>query len=107
MGPHSSISVPHVLVSYSHGHSSWGQVYHIDLAKNTISKTFDLPKSLKGTYSLAEVDANIFFAKVAIERDRDEADFEVWSSSSHARLLQWRVPFPSHTYGLAQVVRVF
>ena len=66
---------------------------------------YSLPKSPKGTYSLAQVDANIYFGKVTIELGRNEADFEVWGSASHGRLGRWNVPFPTTQYGAAGIVR--
>ena len=107
LAPHSSTSLPHFLVSFIDAGSSWANVYHINLSAGSISRAYALPKTPKGTYSLAQVDANIFFAKVILEFGREEADFEVWGSTSHARLNRWTVPFPTSQYGLAGIVCSF
>jgi len=79
-------------------------VYHINLSTGSITSAYSLPKGPKGPYSIAQVDANIYFAKVTLEQGRNEADFEVWGSVSHARLARWTIPFPVSTYGVAGFV---
>jgi hypothetical protein len=65
---------------------------------------YDIPKSPPGKYSLAEIDANVFFGKVTVEKDAARADFEVWSSASHGRLARWSTPFQARKYGLVRMV---
>jgi hypothetical protein len=59
-------SLPHFLVHYQTPDSHWAEVYHIDVAKSTISKAYDLPKLAgKGSFAVSTSDANVFFTRVA------------------------------------------
>ena len=59
-------SLPHFLVHYTSADSHWAEVYHIDIAKSTITKAYDVPKLAgKGAFAASVSDANVFFTRIA------------------------------------------
>jgi len=104
LAPGSSTSLTHFLVAYEDATSSWAQVYHTNPSTGTVTLAYSLPKTPKGPYAIAQVDANTFFGKLILEHGREEADLDVWSSTSHARLNRFTIPFPTSNYSLAEFV---
>jgi hypothetical protein len=104
LAPSSSTSLLHFLVAFEDAASSWAQVYHTNPSTGAITLAYSLPKTPKGPYALAQVDANVFFGKVTLEHGREVADLDVWGSTSHARLSQYTIPFPTSNHGLAEFV---
>ena len=104
MAPSSSTSLTHFLIAYEDTTSSWAQVYHTNPSTGSIALAYSLPKTPKGPYALAQVDANIFFGKITLEHGREQADLDVWGSASHARLTRYTIPFPTSNHSLAEFV---
>ncbi|KAF2104264.1 DUF1620-domain-containing protein [Rhizodiscina lignyota] len=82
--PHRSTALTHFLVHYQSARSHWADVYHVNLAKSTISKAYSLPKLAgQGAFSCSTVDANVFFTRVT------ESEMILVSSASHGVLGRW------------------
>ena len=75
----------HFLVEYqtAAGHSA--DVYHVNPAKNTVSKAYTLPElKVKGTFTTSTADADIYFTRLT------EDDVTVFSSASDTVLGRWK-----------------
>ncbi len=84
--PHLINSLPHLLVHFQTATSHWAEVYHINLAKSTVTKAYDLPRVAgKGTFSTSNQDANVYFVR------NTEAETVLVSSVSHGILERWPV----------------
>ena len=60
----SSTALPHILIHYKAANSHWAEVYHIDTAKGTAKKAFDLPLlGGKGGFSASSQGTNVFFTR--------------------------------------------
>ena len=60
----SSTALPHFLIHYKAANSHWGEVYHIDAAKSTAKKAFDLPLlGGKGAFSASSQGPDVFFTR--------------------------------------------
>ncbi|KAL5338998.1 hypothetical protein BJX70DRAFT_408445 [Aspergillus crustosus] len=77
-------ALPHFLVQYETATGSWAEVYHVDLATSTVSKSYSL-QYLQGwsVFSTDTKDANVYFTRVT------ETETTVVSSASHGILGRW------------------
>lgn len=77
-------ALPHFLVQYETASGSWAEIYHVDLAKSTVSKAYSLP-FLQGwsVFATDTKDANVYFTRVT------DSESTVVSSVSHGVLGRW------------------
>jgi hypothetical protein len=74
-------ALPHFLVHYTSATGHWAEVYHIDLARSTVSKAYDLPRLAgKGAFATSVSEANVFFTRFS------DGEISVTSSVSHGIL---------------------
>lgn len=79
-------SLPHFLVEYqtASGHSA--EVFHVDLKKNTVSKTYSLPELKgRGTFTTSTLDANVYYTRITVD------EIAVFASTSDTILGRWAV----------------
>lgn len=82
--PQRPTALTHFLVHFQTATSHWADVYHVNLAKSTISKAYSLPKVAgAGSFSCSTVDANVFFTRIT------ESEMILVSSASHGILGRW------------------
>ncbi|KAI9884057.1 MAG: cholesterol esterase [Watsoniomyces obsoletus] len=93
--PHLINSLPHFLVHYQTATSHWAEVYHIDLAKSTVTKAYNLPRvGGKGTFSTSNQDANVYFVRIT------ETETVLVSSVSHGILERWPESSSIYKHGM-------
>ena len=92
------------LLQYEDLRGHWAEIYHVDLSKQIIVKSFDIPRVTgQGTFSASTVDATVYFTHVTSE------EISIISSTTGLTAGQWAVnknsvsDAESHT-GPAQVV---
>ncbi len=84
--PYHTNSLAHFLVHYETADSHWADVFHINLSKNKIEKSYSLPKlSGKGAFSTSVSDANVYFTRIS------QDEITTVSSASHGVLGRWKV----------------
>ncbi|PYH48770.1 uncharacterized protein BP01DRAFT_311326 [Aspergillus saccharolyticus JOP 1030-1] len=95
-------SLPHYLVHYETGSTTWAEVYHVDLRSSVISKAYELPR-LQGwsVFSTSNKDANVYFTRIT------ESETTVFSSASHGILGRWphqSAPLQEAVHAVSEVV---
>ena len=84
--PYKTKSLSHFLVSYEDGTQHWAEVYHVDPQKNSISKSFEVPKVPgKGVFSTSTVDATVYFTRFAA------TEVSIISSASSKGVERWSI----------------
>ncbi|KAF2032111.1 DUF1620-domain-containing protein [Setomelanomma holmii] len=84
----------HFLVEYQTAVGHYAEVYHVDLKKTTISKSYSLPElRSKGTFTTSTSDANVYFTRIT------EDDVTVYSSESYGVLGRWSLKHSLATAG--------
>lgn len=79
--PHRIRSVSHFLVHFETSNSHWAEVYHVDLAKSSVTKAYNLPKLPgRGAFTTSTTDANVYFTRIT------DGEISVVSSASHGIL---------------------
>lgn len=82
--PHLVQSQPHFLVHSKTAAGHRGEVFHIDLKTNTISKAYSLPDAAgPGSFSTSSNGANVYFTRIT------EDEVSLVSSQSHGVLGRW------------------
>lgn len=82
--PHLVQSQPHFLVHSKTATAHRGDVYHVDLKTNTISKAYSLPLLPgPGSFATSSDGANVFFTRIT------EDELVLLSSQSHGVLGRW------------------
>ena len=102
--PKTANAQPHFLVHYQTSEAHRAEVYHIDVAKLTVTKAYDVPRvGGQGVFSTSTRDANVYFTR--------HTDFEVTlvASSSHGILERWPLrpksqSVPAKPEGIAHAV---
>lgn len=98
-------SLVHFLVEYQTASGHSGEVYHVDLKKNTVKKAYSLSHlEGRGTFTTTSSDANVYFTRIT------DDEVTVVSSTSHGILGRWSIN-RSHTlagaypvHGVSEVV---
>ena len=97
--PYRANSLSHFLVHYEGAASHWADVFHINLKKGKIEKSYSLPKvSGRGTFSTSAVDANVYFTRVTSN------ELMTVSSVSHGILGRWKIDGLGIVSGANEVV---
>lgn len=61
-------AAPHFLVQYTSNDGHWAEIYHINVAKGSISKAYDLPRLAgKGAFASSVSEGSLFFTRVAAD----------------------------------------
>ncbi|PQE18053.1 ER membrane complex subunit 1 protein [Rutstroemia sp. NJR-2017a BVV2] len=102
--PHLVQSLPHFLVHSHSAISNRADVYHIDIAKGTIDKAYELPKlGGKGAISISSQEANVYFTRFT------EDETITVSSVSHGVIGRWPIKTGKHhghvLHGASEVVQ--
>ncbi|KAM3083865.1 hypothetical protein ACMFMG_002026 [Clarireedia jacksonii] len=102
--PHLVQSLPHFLVHSHSAVSNRADVYHIDIAKGTIDKAYELPKLVgKGAISISSQEANVYFTRFT------EDETITVSSVSHGVIGRWPIKTEKHhghvLHGASEVVQ--
>ena len=97
--PYRTNSLSHFLVHYESATSHWADVFHINLKKSKIEKSYSLPKvSGRGAFSTSAVDANVYFTRVT------NNELMTVSSASHGILGRWNIEGLGIVAGTNEVV---
>ena len=82
--PYEAGSLSHFLIGYDDGTQHWGEVYHVNMQKKSISKSFDIPKVPgKGIFSTSVIDTNVYFTRFTA------TEVSIISSASYKILESW------------------
>lgn len=97
--PSYSNSLAHFLVHYETPTTHWAEVFHINISKNKIEKSYSLPKVAgKGAFSTSSSDANVYFTRIA------EEEITAFSSASHGILGRWPIKALNTAVGTDEAV---
>lgn len=102
--PHLVQSSPHFLVHTRTKTGHKGDVFHIDLKSNAITKAYELPLiEGDGAFSTSSIAANVFFTRVTSD------EVIITSSQSHGILSRWSLQKGSEKlqaiHGVSEVVK--
>ncbi|KAL2757676.1 hypothetical protein ACRALDRAFT_1079806 [Sodiomyces alcalophilus JCM 7366] len=102
--PHQLQSEPHFLVHSRTNKGNKGEVYHINLKTNDITRAYELPLLPGlGVFSTSSEGANVYFTRVT------EDEVLVFSSESHAVLGRWPNKLAAQSlqavHGVSEVVK--
>lgn len=102
--PHLVQSQPHFLVHSKTPTGHRGEVFHVDLKTNTISKAYSLPHlSGPGSFSTSSIGASVYFTRVT------EDEVILLSSQSHGVLGRWPLkaaePKTVAIHGVSEVIK--
>ncbi|KAK4125279.1 DUF1620-domain-containing protein [Parathielavia appendiculata] len=102
--PHLVQSQPHFLVHSKTAAGHRGDVFHVDLKTNTISKAYSLPLLPgPGSFSTSSNGANVYFTRIT------EDEIILLSSQSHGVLGRWPLKMGNSTavalHGVSEVIK--